>query len=69
VQDNGIGFSEQYKEKIFALFQRLHSKSDYAGTGIGLALVKKVVVNHHGKVWAESKEGKGSTFHILLPAL
>jgi light-regulated signal transduction histidine kinase (bacteriophytochrome) len=67
VQDNGIGFNQQYSEKIFSLFQRLHSKADFAGTGIGLALVKKVVTNHKGFIIAEGKEGEGATFRVLLP--
>jgi PAS domain S-box-containing protein len=68
VQDNGIGFNPQAAEKIFTMFQRLHTKEAYAGTGIGLALCKKVVINHRGKIWAESNEGKGATFNVLLPA-
>jgi signal transduction histidine kinase len=67
VEDNGIGINEDATEKIFIMFQRLHHKNAYAGTGIGLARCKKVVTNHDGKIWAESKEGKGATFHILLP--
>jgi light-regulated signal transduction histidine kinase (bacteriophytochrome) len=67
VEDNGIGFSEQHKEKIFTLFQRLHSKETYSGTGIGLSLVRKVVMNHAGKVWAYSTPEKGATFNVLLP--
>jgi PAS domain S-box-containing protein len=69
VQDNGIGFKQDATDKIFFMFQRLHSKDAYAGTGIGLALCKKVVLNHNGKIWAESKEGIGATFNILLPTL
>jgi light-regulated signal transduction histidine kinase (bacteriophytochrome) len=68
VQDNGIGFNPQAAEKIFTMFQRLHTKEAYAGTGIGLALCKKVVINHRGKIWAESSEGEGATFNVLLPA-
>jgi hypothetical protein len=67
VKDNGIGFPQALSEKIFTLFQRLHSKEQYAGTGIGLALCKKVVQNHQGKIWAESEEGKGAAFHFILP--
>jgi PAS domain S-box-containing protein len=68
VLDNGIGFNPEAAEKIFTMFQRLHTKEAYAGTGIGLALCKKVVMNHHGKIWAESDKGKGATFNVLLPA-
>lgn len=68
VQDNGIGFNQEAAHKIFGMFQRLHSKNTYAGTGIGLALVKKVVENHQGKIWADGKEGEGATFNVLLPA-
>lgn len=65
--DNGIGFSEEYKDKIFEIFQRLHSKSEYSGTGIGLAICKKIVQNHNGTITAHSKEGEGATFDIYLP--
>jgi light-regulated signal transduction histidine kinase (bacteriophytochrome) len=68
IQDNGIGFNQDAANKIFGMFQRLHSKAEYAGTGIGLALCKKVVLNHAGTIWAESKPGEGATFHVLLPA-
>ncbi|HEY1023519.1 MAG TPA: PAS domain S-box protein [Sphingobacteriaceae bacterium] len=67
IQDNGIGFDEQYAEKIFVLFQRLHARSDYQGTGIGLAVCKKIIDNHNGFVIAQSKEGDGATFTIILP--
>jgi PAS domain S-box-containing protein len=67
IQDNGIGFNQEYADKIFGLFQRLHTRTDYAGTGIGLALVKKVVSNHGGVIWAEGKDGIGATFKMLLP--
>lgn len=67
IQDNGIGFNPQYAGKIFILFQRLHSKSEYDGTGIGLALCKKIVENHGGSIEAESKEKEGALFRIILP--
>ncbi len=66
VEDNGIGFDERYKEKIFGIFQRLHN-NHYQGTGIGLAICKKIIDNHHGFIKAESKEGVGSVFIIILP--
>lgn len=67
VTDNGIGFKPEYADQIFTIFQRLHSRSSYEGTGIGLALCKKVVLNHHGAIWATSEPGVGATFHLLLP--
>jgi len=66
-EDNGIGFEEQYNKIIFSLFQRLHGKKDYAGTGIGLALCKKIVENHNGLITATSDFGKGATFNVYLP--
>ena len=68
VSDNGIGFEEEYSEKIFEVFQRLHGKEKYKGTGIGLAIVKKIVENHDGVVKASSKPGKGARFDIYLPS-
>lgn len=67
IADNGIGFEEEYREKIFELFQRLHGRSEYPGTGIGLAIVKKIADNHDGNVYARSVPGKGSVFHLLIP--
>lgn len=67
VQDNGIGFEAEFSEKIFELFKRLHSQQSYRGTGVGLAMCKKVAENHEGKIWAESSLGEGATFHIVLP--
>jgi PAS domain S-box-containing protein len=68
VTDNGIGFDQHQANKIFMMFQRLHNKKTYAGTGIGLALAKKVVTNHGGIIWAESKPGKGAMFKVWLRA-
>ncbi len=67
VSDNGIGFGKEYEEKIFEVFARLHGKSQYEGTGIGLAIVKKIIENHKGIVTAESDMGKGTTFHVYIP--
>jgi PAS domain S-box-containing protein len=67
VKDNGIGFDQQYSERIFQMFARLHGKSEYGGTGVGLSIVKKVVENHNGFIRAESTEGEGSVFKIYLP--
>ncbi len=68
VSDNGIGFEQQYAERIFQVFQRLHGKGKYAGTGIGLAICEKVVVNHGGAIVASSEPGRGATFTVYLPA-
>ncbi|MEQ9580623.1 MAG: ATP-binding protein, partial [Arenibacter sp.] len=65
--DNGIGFEQKYSEKIFELFQRLYGRSEYPGTGIGLAIIKRIVENHHGIITAQSELGKGATFNIFLP--
>lgn len=67
VQDNGIGFEEKYLDRIFNVFQRLHSRSEYEGTGMGLAIVRKIAERHGGSVTAKSTQGKGSTFIITLP--
>ncbi|HYH14836.1 MAG TPA: PAS domain S-box protein [Flavisolibacter sp.] len=67
VSDNGIGFEQQFAEQIFEMFQRLHGKAEYAGTGVGLSIARKVVQNHNGYIWATSELGKGATFYVLLP--
>jgi two-component system CheB/CheR fusion protein len=66
-KDNGIGFGQKYADKIFIIFQRLHGKETYIGTGIGLALTKKIIENHHGEIFADAKENEGAAFHIILP--
>ncbi len=68
VSDNGIGFEQQYGEKIFEVFQRLHGKEEYNGTGIGLSIVKKIVENHNGIITAKGQPNKGATFDIYIPA-
>ncbi|MFL5748936.1 MAG: PAS domain S-box protein [Niastella sp.] len=68
IADNGIGFEQEYAEKIFDLFQRLHGRNEYSGSGIGLAICKKIVENHHGFMRAESGAGEGATFYFFIPA-
>jgi len=68
VRDNGIGFDEKYRDRIFEVFQRLHGRDEYEGTGVGLAICRKIAERHGGAITANSREGEGATFVVTLPA-